>query len=216
MSIGEPRDAPIYRLIHVDSLDTVLRREGLHAPNAVPDDGLPYRAIHRGDVQESRMRRSVPAGPGGVLLDYVPFYFGARSVMLYQLHKGLVGGHTEGQAALVYLVSSAAAVAASGAGWVFTDGHALAAFTTWHDSLDGLDTLDWQAVGARLWKDTLDDPDRKRRKQAEFLVHGFCGWNLIAEIGVFDPQVAAVVGTALARHRRELSRPVVVRREWYY
>ncbi len=141
-----PRVAPnptgICRLIHVESLATCLERGGLHAPSAVPDDGLPYRSIHRSDVQATRGLRHVPCGPGGTTTDYVPFYFGPRSPMLYQLHTGWVPGCDDGQEPLIHLVSSAQSVAASGADWVFTDGHALAAFTTWHDDLRGLDQLD--------------------------------------------------------------------------
>jgi hypothetical protein len=54
--------------------------------------------------------------------DYVPFYFAPRSPMLYKLHKGGVPNYTNGQDPLVYLVSSAEAVAASGASFVFSGG----------------------------------------------------------------------------------------------
>ena len=43
-------------------------------------------------------------------------------------------------------------------------------------------------VYQRYWKDNLDDMDRQRRKQAEFLVHRFCDWSLINEIAVIDEQ----------------------------
>jgi len=35
---------------------------------------------------------------------------------------------------------------------------------------DSLEEVDWNAVKLKRWTDTEDDPDRKRRKQAEFLV----------------------------------------------
>jgi hypothetical protein len=54
--------------------------------------------------------------------DYVPFYFAPRSPMLYKLHKGGVPNYTNGQDPLVYLVSSAEAVAAGGASFVFSGG----------------------------------------------------------------------------------------------
>ena len=40
-----PVPTPIYRLVHVDNLDTLLSRNALHAPNFTPEDGLPYRTI---------------------------------------------------------------------------------------------------------------------------------------------------------------------------
>jgi hypothetical protein len=216
LSSTVPDDPPVYRLIHVDNLDTLLRRGGLHAPNFVPADGLPYRSIHRLDVQGSRMSKPVPVGPRGVLLDYVPFYLGPRAPMLYQLHTGWVGGYDEGQHPLVYLVSSPRAVEASGAGWAFTDGHALAGFTMWYDDLENLAELDWDAILARAWMDTAEHPDRKRRKQADFLVHRFCDWNLITGIGVFSSGMKAQVEDILARHPNDLHRKVAVVKQWYY
>ena len=36
----------LYRLVHVDNLSVLLARGALHAPNATPNDGLPWRPIH--------------------------------------------------------------------------------------------------------------------------------------------------------------------------
>lgn len=44
----------LYRLVHVDTLETLLTRGALHAPNWTPDDGLAYRTIHDVSVQASR------------------------------------------------------------------------------------------------------------------------------------------------------------------
>jgi len=56
--------------------------------------------------------------------------------------------------------------------------------------------------------------DRKRRKQAEFLVHRFFPWHLITEIGVIDDKVAGRVTELLegATHKP----PVNVHKLWYY
>ena len=83
-----PLPTPVFRLVHVDNLGVLLRRGGLHAPNASPDDGETYRTIHRDDVQGKRRTVVIPCGPGGTAHDYVPFYFGYRSPMLLQLKTG--------------------------------------------------------------------------------------------------------------------------------
>jgi hypothetical protein len=44
--MAPPIPTPIFRLVHVDNLDLLLRRGGLHAPKHTPADGLPYRTIH--------------------------------------------------------------------------------------------------------------------------------------------------------------------------
>lgn len=194
----------------------ILRRGALHAPNHTPNDGQTYRTIHNVDIQTLRRIRPIPCGPGGVIHDYVSFYFGPRSPMLFQLHTGRVSGYSEGQRPLVYLVSSAQAVQSSGAGFVFSDGHGIARFTTWYDDLAKLNQIDWTTVYADRWSDTVDDMDRQRRKQAEFLVHRECSWQFVQEIAVVDDVMKRRVHDILCRFDGALCRPVMVRPEWYY
>lgn len=211
-----PDPTPIYRILHVDNLPICLQRGALHAPLHAPSDGLIYREIHNLDIQTQRRTRAIPCGPKGVVHDYVPFYFGPRPPMLLQLHTGRVEGYTEGQAPIVYLVSTVQAVAASGAGFVFSDGHGIAAFTSWYDDLADLASVDWAIAYARQWNDTPENPDRQRRKQAEFLVHQRCDWALVQEVGVVDHAMKRRVEGILANHAASLHRPVCVRRQWYY
>ena len=211
-----PIPTPILRLIHVDNLHILLRRGGSYAGNFTPDDGLAYRAIHRQDMQDARHVRHVLCGPQGTVHDYVPFYFGYLSPMLLQLKTGQVEGYTEGQDPIIHLVSTAQAVHASGAGFVFTDGHGIPAWTKYFDDLADLDKVDWAMVNERYWAHTVDDMDRQRRKQAEFLVHRSCPWPLIKKIAVIDAtrkqQVEGILGRFSTLHQ-----PVVtVRRNWYY
>lgn len=211
-----PDPTPIVRFIHTDNLGVCLRRGGLHAPNHTPNDGLTYRTIHNVDIQVKRKIERVPCGPRGTIHDYVSFYFGYLSPMMLQLKTGQVSGYAEGQEPLIYLVSSAQAVQAAGAGYAFSDGHGIAAFTNWFDDLADLDKVDWNMVYQRYWSDNVNDMDRQRRKQAEFLVHQVCDWALISEIAVIDATVKARVEAVLAGVAKPLRRPVVVRRDWYY
>ncbi len=174
-----PNPAPIYRMIHINNLHVYLRRQMLHAPNHTPDDGLNYRTIHNLDIQNNRRITDIPCGSGGVIHDYVSFYFGPRSPMLYQLHTGRVDGYNEGQDPIIYLASTVQSVQESGARFVFSDGHGIALYTQWFDDLNDLDKVDWKAANAKYWHDTIDDMDRQRRKQTEFLIHKFCDWNII-------------------------------------
>lgn len=206
----------VYRLIHVDSLPTLLSRGALHAPNATPDDGQPYRTIHNADVQANRRAKAVPCGPGGTVHDYVPFYFGTRSVMLLNLKTGRVPGYAEGQEPLIYLVARAQAVAEAGCRFVFTDGHGLASFTDWFDDLAHLDAVDWDLLAAKYWGDTPEDNDRQRRKQAEFLVWQRLDWSLIRGIGVLNAAAKARVEGILAGFPAVGPVLVKVKPEWYY
>jgi hypothetical protein len=140
--VTPPNPTPIYRILHVNNLPILLQRAALHAPRHTPSDGLVYHTIHNVDIQTKRQARAISCGPKGVIHDYVSFYFGPRSPMLFQLHTGRVEGYTEGQSPLIYLVSTAQAVAASGTRFVFSDGHGIAAYTSWYDDLAELVQVD--------------------------------------------------------------------------
>lgn len=206
----------LYRFIHLDNLDLLLRRGGLHAPNSTPDDGLVYHTIHDETVQAGRHVTTIPCGLGGTVHDYVPFYFGPHSPMLLQLKTGQVEGYDEGQRPLIYLVTTVEIVQAGGASFVFSDGHGLAALTDWYDDLSELGEVDWEMVKQKYWADTAEDTDRQRRKQAEFLVHQFLDWSLIKGVAVIDDGVKQRVEAVLAAHLHQHLPPVRVLPGWYY
>ncbi len=205
---------PIYRLMHPGSLPVCLVRGGMHAPHHVPNDGREYRTIHNVEIQQVRRRRNIPCGPGGTVHDYVSFYLGPRSTMLLQLHTGRVVGYHEGQAPLIYVVSNVQAIINARLGFVFSDGHGIAAFTKWFDNISDLIEVDWDMVYADYWADNVEDNDRQRRKQAEFLVHRSCPWEVVTRIGVLDSAVRQEVNSILADHRT--TTPTEVHRGWYY
>ena len=211
-----PEPTLLYRLVHVDTLPTLLARGALHAPNNTPADGLPYRTIHNPTVQANRRVKTVPTGPGGTVHDYVPFYFGPRSVMLLNLKTGRVPGYSEGQEPLIYLVTRAQNIAAAAIPFVFTDGHSLANFTDWFTDLSRLDAIDWDLLAARFWNDTPDDNDRQRRKQAEFLVWQSLDWAQLTGIGVLTTAMKLRVEALLAQHPTRRQVPVRVLPSWYY
>jgi hypothetical protein len=200
----------------VDNLDTIIRRGGLHAPNHVPDDGLTYRFCHSAEVQSARAEVPIHLGPGGTIHDYVPFYFGNLSPMMLNLKTGRVEGYSEGQEPLIYLVSSAQAIEEAGIEFVYSDGHGLATFTDWFDDLDKLDAVDWTVVNLRYWKDDINDMDRQRKKQAEFLVYECCPWSLIQELVVIDSTMQQRVQAVQANFPAGQQRVVRVDRNWYY
>lgn len=211
-----PIPTPIYRLIHVDNLAIVLRRQGLHAPNHAPDDGLKYRTIHSVEVQEKRHAKAILRGPGGFIHDYVSFYFGPLSPMHLQLKTGQVPGYVEGQEPLIYLTSTVQAVDSKGLPFVFADGHGIAAFTEWYEDVADLGKVDWNMVGERYWRDNESDMDRQRRKQAEFAIYQACPWDVIEQIGVINTAMKERVEIVLAEFNKALHRPVIVRPDWYY
>ena len=211
-----PIPTPIYRFIHIDNLHIYLKRAALHTPKSWPKDGLKYKTCHNKEVQEKRSVKSIPCGPKGVLHDYVPFYFGSLSPMMLNLKTGRVPGYNEGQEPLVYLVTTCQVVQDSDTNFVFSDGHGIARFTSWFDSLNKLDEIDWPMINERYWADNPNDNDRQRRKQAEFLVHESCPWELIQSIGVINDSMKKKVEKILSDFDEALRKPVVIKRDWYY
>ena len=211
-----PNPTPIFRFIHVENLDTLMRRDALHAPNHVLSDGLPYRFCHDPEVQGARAAVTITVGPGGTIHDYVPFYFGYLSPMMFKLKTGRVAGYDEGQEPLIYLVSTAQAVADAGVGFAFSDGHGLAFITGWFDRLERLEAADWGMVYQQYWSDNLNDMDRQRRKQAEFLVYQSCPWSLIQEIVVINTAMRERVEAIQAAFHVSKRKMVKVERRWYY
>ena len=202
--------------MHVENLATCLQRGALHAPKHVPSDGLKYKTIHNVDIQQQRRVMPIDCGPGGCIHDYVSFYFGPRSPMLYQLHTGWVEGYDEGQEPIIYIVSHAQVMCNNEQGFVFSDGHGIAAYTDWYDDLALLHNLDWDCIYAEIWKDDLDHPDRQRRKQAEFLVYRSCPWDLVDHIAVLNNGMKKKVVSIMEQYPDKLQKPVRVCRKWYY
>ncbi len=211
-----PTPTRIFRITDIDNLKTILMHKGIYAPNFFPKDGSSYRCIHNPDIQNKRLVRKIPCGIGGVVHDYAAFYFGSRSPMLLQLHTGQVPGYTSEQAQIIYLTSTVQRVKIEDVKFVFSDGHGNAKFTQWFDNVSDLSKVDWDAVKAKYWRDTPDDMDRQRRKQAEFLIHKFCSWDLIENIGVFNQQAKLDVESIFSEFPENYHRPVKMRRDWYY
>lgn len=219
MPLQPPADVltrtPIYRMVHIDCLATILARDMLHAPSCPPNDGLPYVGIHAAQTQADRGGTPVTCGPGGMIRDYVGFYFGPRSPMLNRIRTGWNVTQVD-QSLIVYLASTAQAVAGAGIGFVYTDRHSLARVAAWRDALADLNIVDFPVAYATYWNNTADHPDRQEKKQAEFLVHRTMPWNLIVGIGVLNATVEQRVNAILDAHANRHRPAVGARPLWYY
>ena len=157
----------IFHITHIDNLEAILAAGGLYCDRTRQTEAIACRGIAHQHIKDRRAARRVPLAPGGTLSDYVPFYFGPRSPMLYAIDSGVVSNYRDGQRPIVHLVSSAEAAAAA-LDCVFTDGHAEMAFSAFHADVRKLsEVVDLPLMQADWWNDTLDHPDRKRRRQAE-------------------------------------------------
>jgi hypothetical protein len=205
----------IMHFTHLNNLPGILAAGYLLADSLVDrSSALKVEAADL-DIKEARKRVRVPLAPYGCVADYVPFYFAPRSPMLYKLAKGGVANYTDGQDPLVYLVSSAETVASSGASFRFSDGNCASAVTTYANDHTLLESaVDWEVMKAYMWANTADDPDRMRRRMAEFLVHRRLPISCLAAITVRRDTIRQQVNVVLAAHGVAL--PVMVRPDWYF
>ncbi len=204
----------IYHITHISNLPGILSGGGLYCDAEMMRRGVNVQCIAYGELKQRRARTEVPVSPGGTLADYVPFYFCNRSPMMFAIHTNSVKNYCGGQDELVYLVSSVESVMEKGLPFCFTDGHAVEAITSFFKDIGELRNIDWEIVGHWSWKKTPDDLDRKRRKQAEFLVHGFFPWELVDRIGVFDSDMKENVTNIVKGHTHIPM--ITVEKKWYY
>ena len=214
--VNVPDPTPIYRFFHIDNLELFLKRGRLHAPRHTPKDGLIYKTIHDTEIQQKRSIKRLPCAPNTVIHDYVSFYFGFRSPMMYLLNEGGVKGYNEGQEPLIYAISFAQIIKNSNTPFVFSDGHGIANYTQWYNNLSDLDNVDWNMVYQEVWRDTPDDMDSQRRKQAEFLVYQYCDWSLIQAIAVINERVKQKVEKIFSRYSEDKLKDIIVKPKWYY
>lgn len=211
----QPMRHVIMHFTHVNNLPGILEAGNLHADANVDRGSSLVTEAADLDIKAHRRRIHVGVAPGGIVADYVPFYFAPRSPMLFKLFKGSVVGYTEGQDPLIYLVTTVESIAAAGMRSLFSDGNCAAAVTQIFDDLSMLDSVvDWQLMRAKMWNNTADDPDRMRRRMAEFLVHERVPVSCLARIAVRTQSMKTRVEGTLAAHAVGL--PVLVRPSWYF
>lgn len=164
-----PDKALIWRITHRRNLPWILAN-GLHAGNSVahsPD----WVTIGNEDLINRRAGRSVPLAPGGVLNDYVPFYFTPFSPMMYNIYTGRGGVRQVLNTDIVILVGSLHKVAELGLPFVYTDRHAYSVTANYYNNLISLSQIDWPLLQQRNFQRDPNDPEKIERYQAEALIH---------------------------------------------
>ena len=204
----------IYHITHIRNLASILQDGRLWCDSERIRRQIISVGIAHEHIKQRRARRIVPNCRGGVLADYVPFYFAPRSPMLYTIHKGNVAGYSEGQTPVLHLVSSVENVVENALPFTFSNGHAEMATAQFFELTEDLDKIDWAVMRSGWWNDTDSNSNRKWKRQAEFLVHHSFPVPLFDEIGVISQAVAAEVEQILTSVGRTMS--VIPRPNWYY
>ncbi|MEX2409855.1 MAG: DUF4433 domain-containing protein [Candidatus Paceibacterota bacterium] len=208
-----PSTVYLYRIIHVDNLPFILDEQELRCPNH-PDCDPNYLGIGDITLIQSRGSKVIPLQPGETFRDYISFYFGPRSPMLYEIKHGFNNVTKRNQGEIIYLIATVDSILNQNCDYVFFDGHGYHNFSGCYKDLKDLKQVDWKIVKAKYWDNTESDPDRKRRKQAEFLVYKSLPWSAIQSICVYNDKSQQYVQNML--NSRNISCTVITKTDYYY
>lgn len=157
-----------FRITHIDNIPYILEKGLLRANSSDRSDDF----VNIGDPQVIKLRsdmiiRNIRLG------DYIPFYLGPRSPMLYVIQHGYNGVRRQEPQDIVYCVLRLDDVIKGNLECAFTDGHALSALTNYYgkEQLVNIDKIvNYDDVYASQWNNNDSDIDLKRRKEAELLI----------------------------------------------
>lgn len=186
-----------FRLTHIDNIQYIMSHGLVRSVSTLRDEN--YVSI--GDVQVIQIRKDRKYH-GYCLSDYMPFYFGPRSPMLYVIQHGFNGVRKVAPENIVYCVVRIEDIIKNDVGCIFTDGHALSSLTNYYgkNELSILDSfVKYDDVYSAYWNSEMDI-DLKRRKEAELLINddlpvqyirGFVVYNETAKTRLINIGVAA-------------------------
>lgn len=199
----------LYHLTHINNLQSILHQGSLWSHALVRKHAISYKDVANQDVQTRRERTKIPIGVAGSLHEYVPFYFAPRSPMLYVLCMQQIP-----QNDIVYFMTNKEMIQQHCSSFVFTDAHAIRRLTNFYTQLSDLNKIDWELMKASQWADTDDDPNRKARRQAEFLVYNEVPLSACLGFAVYSNSAKRKVEEML--QEADISLPVAVRKSFYF
>ncbi|MDR0391276.1 MAG: DUF4433 domain-containing protein [Planctomycetaceae bacterium] len=206
----------IYHITHIRNLNNILVSGGLVCDTNIIRDEIQITNIGYNHIKKRRRDTEIPCCKNITIGECVPFYFTNRSPMLYAINKGLVQGYSDGQKPIIYFTACVEKIIEDATLlWWFTDGHAIEAVTRYFQDWQYCNCIDWNIINSRIWHNTDNDPDKKRRKQAEFLIHNFLKWDYIESITVINADMKLRVEETLNAHP-QIKRTVFIQPSWYY
>jgi len=204
----------IYHITHVLNLKNIIQNNGLLCYNNLKEGN--YIDIASQDIQGRRARQVIRMGPGGNLHDYVPFFFCKRPPMLYKITKDYEQDVCLAKSPyeVVYLVVKIGDIYEANFPCVFCDGHGIMRTVGYYEDPRDLSNIDWELMESKYWYDTIEDPNRKCRRQAEFLIYKKVPWNFIRGIAVYNNRIKEQVMQLLEKH--SIKPEVKTFPDWYY
>lgn len=212
MSDNIPSIVYLYRITHCGNLPFILKN-GLYCP-ASPNKDEHYINIGKKDIITKREHKPVVYEPYGYIHDYVSFYFGPRSPMLYVISKGSSDTNCR-QEDIVYIVTGIPTLQEHKKAFIFTDGQALMELSNQYTNIPDLNKIDWDIIFGKDWFDKPPSiTDRKRKRQAELLVYEHVPVACINSLAVMNKKARILVERMVSE--AGLLIPVTEKPQWYY
>jgi len=220
-----PKPTRIFHITAVENLTSIVGNGGLKPKNSLIHNGIGYQNIAYQSIQQRRANKVVTVPPGGLVHDYVPFYFAPRSPMLYTINRGNVAGCPWRQEDIVHLETTVERVIHNNLPFVFYDMNAALDMAKPYISTHDLDKVAWELITEDpcldgyciYWQSKHSVPRyvfRMEKRQAEFLIHGAVALSVIVRIGVYDNARRDRVQRSLGAMAGSV--PVEVKRDWYF
>jgi hypothetical protein len=225
MPVSVPKPVRIFHITAIPNLASIVANRAVQAKALLAGRGVVYSNIAYQGAQGRRSVKTVTKGPGGVIHDYVPFYFAPRSPMLRTIDSGNVEGCPHRQRDIVHFATTVDAICKVRLEFVFYNYNATLHYAECLEDLADLEKIDWPLFFeepridgyCKYWFSKLDHPryaQRMETRQAEFLVHREVPLEVFEVIGVLDESKATEVRGILKAARVNL--PVRATPGWYY
>ena len=153
-----------YHFTHIDNIESIVKNDGLFSTNLKKERGIEHHNIANVNIQHRRSTMQVAVEPGGVVHDYVPFYFASVSPMLL----GLLEKKLIDQPYICFIAISIERLLEDNV--IFTDKSANANIPPrfYKDPTD-LDKLTWDLIDSKKWGEKTEE--ERQLRMAEVLIY---------------------------------------------
>lgn len=208
-------DLWVFRIIHRDNLEYILQN-GIYYRNSFQTDPN-YINIGSSEIINHRDTVPVKCYENRMVNEYVPFYFGVRTPMLYKIKTGN-GVPKREQDEIIYLCCKVSDFVNSDLEWCFTDGNAAKYITRFYKDIQDLNKLDFRSIDAIEWSDNNSDGDhdRMRKKHSEFLVRSHVPVEFIKGIVAYNQLTKVFIDAMIHQYQLPISVWVNPQNKFYY
>lgn len=174
-----PQNWMAWHFTHISNLPGIIQQGAVLPASLVePTENVALRHI-------KQRRAQIPVRPDQqyprtVVNEHVPWYFAAKSPMLYAVKMGHED-RSPGLSGIVFLGVNVGDVINSDLTWCASDMNASMAYAQFSREVNSLGTfIDFDLLQEKMWNKVTEDPDRPSRRAAELLILGAVPLDLIS------------------------------------